>query len=69
MPPPGSTADIGASFFGSPATIASAAGAICNSGGTSLDNVTRAHHFVNDLNAIYPALRFEAEPDEKASPA
>ena len=37
--------------------ILDAAGAICKSSGTSLDNVTRAHHFVNDLNAIYPALR------------
>ena len=23
----------------------------------SLNNVTRVHHFVNDLNVIYPALR------------
>jgi enamine deaminase RidA (YjgF/YER057c/UK114 family) len=41
--------------------ILDAAGAICQSSGTSLDNVTRAHHFVNDLNAIYPALRIWQE--------
>jgi enamine deaminase RidA (YjgF/YER057c/UK114 family) len=41
--------------------ILDAAGAICKSSGTSLDNVTRAHHFVNDLNTIYPALRIWQE--------
>jgi enamine deaminase RidA (YjgF/YER057c/UK114 family) len=37
--------------------ILDAADAICQASGTSLDNVTRAHHFVSDLNVIYPALR------------
>jgi len=41
--------------------ILDAADAICQSNGTSLDNVTRAHHFVNDLNAMYPALRIWQE--------
>ena len=30
-------------------------------GGTSLANVVRAHHFVGDLNVIYPALRIWQE--------
>ena len=38
-------------------TILGAADEICRSGGTSLANVVRAHHFVTDLNAVYPALR------------
>jgi len=37
--------------------ILEAADTICKSSGTSLNNVTRAHHFVNDLNVVYPALR------------
>lgn len=37
--------------------ILDAAEAICKAGGTSLDNVVRAHHFVTDLNCVYPALR------------
>jgi len=37
--------------------ILKAADAICKSSGTSLNNVTRAHHFVNELEVIYPALR------------
>lgn len=37
--------------------ILEAADAICRAGGTSLDNVVRAHHFVADLNTVYPALR------------
>ena len=41
--------------------ILDAADAICQTSGTSLDNVTRAHHFVNDLNVIYPALRIWQE--------
>jgi enamine deaminase RidA (YjgF/YER057c/UK114 family) len=37
--------------------ILEAAEAICRAGGTSLDNVVRAHHFVGDLHSVYPALR------------
>jgi enamine deaminase RidA (YjgF/YER057c/UK114 family) len=37
--------------------ILEAADKICKLSGTSLNNVTRVHHFVNDLNVIYPALR------------
>jgi enamine deaminase RidA (YjgF/YER057c/UK114 family) len=37
--------------------ILEAADAICRAGGTSLDNVVRAHHFVSDLGSVYPALR------------
>jgi enamine deaminase RidA (YjgF/YER057c/UK114 family) len=37
--------------------ILEAASAICRAGGTSLDNVVRAHHFVGDLHSVYPALR------------
>ena len=37
--------------------ILEAAEAICRAGGTSLDNVVRAHHFVGDLTSVYPALR------------
>jgi enamine deaminase RidA (YjgF/YER057c/UK114 family) len=36
--------------------ILGAAEEICRSAGTSLGNVVRAHHFVSDLNAVYPAL-------------
>jgi len=36
--------------------ILDAADAICHAGGTSLQNVVRAHHFVTDLNLVYPAL-------------
>lgn len=37
--------------------ILDAADSICKLSGASLSNVTRAHHFVNDLTVIYPALR------------
>lgn len=37
--------------------ILSAAEDICRTAGTSLANVTRAHHFVDDLNAVYPAIK------------
>jgi enamine deaminase RidA (YjgF/YER057c/UK114 family) len=37
--------------------VLSAAEEICAAGGTSLANVTRAHHFVSDLSVVYPALR------------
>ncbi len=34
---------------------------ICTKSGTSLGNVVRAHHFVGDLNHVYPALRIWQE--------
>ena len=37
--------------------ILGAADEICRAGGTSLANVTRAHHFLGDLHVLYPALR------------
>ncbi len=37
--------------------ILSAAEQICRASGTALDKITRAHHFVNDLSVMYPALR------------
>ncbi|MGB7617656.1 MAG: hypothetical protein WBM06_11925, partial [Pseudolabrys sp.] len=33
-----------------------AAAEICEIGGTSLNNVVRAQHFVGDLTTVYPAL-------------
>lgn len=52
----------GLRFLGIPAqhqmrAILGAAEDICRSAGTSLGNVVRAHHFVGDLNSVYPALR------------
>jgi enamine deaminase RidA (YjgF/YER057c/UK114 family) len=41
--------------------ILGAAEEICRSSGTSLANVVRAHHFVGDLNVVYPALRIWQE--------
>jgi len=38
-------------------TILNAAGDICAAADTSLDNVTRAQHFVGSMDVIYPALR------------
>jgi enamine deaminase RidA (YjgF/YER057c/UK114 family) len=37
--------------------VLKAADEICHIAGTSLENVVRAHHFVSDLNIVYPALR------------
>jgi len=37
--------------------ILGAAEEICNTAGTSLENVTRANHFVGDLGVVYPAIR------------
>ncbi|HEX5508756.1 MAG TPA: RidA family protein [Pseudolabrys sp.] len=53
-------------YFGVPAqhqmrAVLNAAEEICKTGGTSLDNVVRAHHFVGDLNVVYPALRIWQE--------
>jgi enamine deaminase RidA (YjgF/YER057c/UK114 family) len=52
----------GLRYFGVPVrnqmqAILSVAEEICRTAGTSLANVTRAHHFVSDLNAIYPSLK------------
>ncbi len=52
----------GLHYLGVPAqhqmrAILTAADEICRSAGTSLRNVVRAHHFMADLNAVYPALR------------
>jgi len=41
--------------------ILAAAEEICASSGASLANVVRAHHFVDDLNVIYPALQIWQE--------
>jgi enamine deaminase RidA (YjgF/YER057c/UK114 family) len=38
-------------------SLLDAAADICRQAGTSLENVVRAHHFVSDLNLLYPALR------------
>ncbi|MGB6539020.1 MAG: RidA family protein [Xanthobacteraceae bacterium] len=51
----------GLSYLGAPAqhemrAILQAAEEICRKAGTSLANVVRAHHFMGDLNALYPAL-------------
>ena len=41
--------------------ILGAAEEICRACGTSLANVLRAHHFVTDLNVVYPALKIWQE--------
>jgi len=56
----------GLRYLGAPArqqmrVILAAADAICQSSGTSLDNIVRAHHFVGDLNVVYPALQIWQE--------
>jgi enamine deaminase RidA (YjgF/YER057c/UK114 family) len=53
---------VGLRYFGAPVqhqmrAILNAADDICHAAGTSLANVVRAHHFVSDLNVIYPMLR------------
>jgi enamine deaminase RidA (YjgF/YER057c/UK114 family) len=52
----------GLHYLGVPAqhqmrAILGAAEEICRAGGTSLANVLRAHHFVDDLNVVYPGLK------------
>lgn len=52
----------GLHYLGAPAQhqmrpILAAADEICRSAGTSLANVLRAHHFVSNLNVVYPALQ------------
>ena len=63
---PAVSASAGLRHLGAPAqhqmrAILGAAAEICEAGGTSLGNVVRAHHFVGDLNAVYPALRIWQE--------
>ena len=63
---PAVSASSGFRYLGAPAqhqvrAILGAAAEICEIGGTSLDNVVRAHHFVGDLNTVYPALRIWQE--------
>jgi enamine deaminase RidA (YjgF/YER057c/UK114 family) len=63
---PSVTKSAGLRYLGVPAQnqmrpILDAAEAICRAGGTSLDNVVRAHHFVGDLGSVYPALRIWKE--------
>jgi len=53
-------------YFGAPVqhqmrAILDAASEICTAGGTSLDNLVRAHHFVADLNVVLPALNIWQE--------
>jgi enamine deaminase RidA (YjgF/YER057c/UK114 family) len=53
-------------YFGAPVShqmraILDAASEICTAGGTSLDNLVRAHHFVADLNVVLPALKIWQE--------
>ena len=52
----------GLRYLGAPAqhqmrAILGAAEDICKASGTSLANVVRAHHFVGDLDVVYPSLR------------
>jgi enamine deaminase RidA (YjgF/YER057c/UK114 family) len=59
---PAARASAGLRYLGAPIqhqmrAILGAAEEICKAGGTSLDNTVRAHHFVGDLNVVYPALR------------
>jgi enamine deaminase RidA (YjgF/YER057c/UK114 family) len=63
---PDVSASSGLRYLGVPAqhqmkVILGAAAEICQTGGTSLGNVVRAHHFVGDLNSVYPALRIWQE--------
>jgi len=63
---PGVGASSGLRYLGAPAqhqmrAILAAADEICQRSGTSLDNVVRAHHFVGDLNVVYPALQIWRE--------
>jgi enamine deaminase RidA (YjgF/YER057c/UK114 family) len=63
---PAARASLGLRYLGVPVqhqmrAILGAADEICQSSGTSLDNVVRAHHFVDDLNVIYPALQIWQE--------
>ncbi|MGA9005891.1 MAG: RidA family protein [Xanthobacteraceae bacterium] len=55
-------ATAGLHYLGVPAqhemrAVLAAAEDICRAGGTSLANTVRAHHFVSDLDSVYPALQ------------
>ena len=59
---PAARKSAGLHYLGAPVqhqmrAILSAAEDICRAGGTSIANVTRAHHFVRDQHVVYPALR------------
>jgi enamine deaminase RidA (YjgF/YER057c/UK114 family) len=59
---PSSTRAASLRYFGAPVShqmraILDAASEICTAGGTSLDNLVRANHFVADLNVVLPALK------------
>jgi len=59
---PAARESAGLHYLGAPVqhqmrAILSTAEDICRTGGTSLANVTRAHHFVRDQHVVYPALR------------
>ena len=63
---PAACASSGLRYLGASAqhqmrAILDAAEQICSASGTSLANVVRAHHFVGDLNVVYPALRIWQE--------
>ena len=63
---PAARASSGLRYLGASAqhqmrAILGAAEQICSASGTSLANVVRAHHFVGDLNVVYPALRIWQE--------
>ena len=63
---PAACASSGLRYLGASAqhqmrAILGAAEQICSASGTSLSNVVRAHHFVGDLNVVYPALRIWQE--------
>jgi enamine deaminase RidA (YjgF/YER057c/UK114 family) len=63
---PAAQSSAGLHYLGAPAqhqmrAILAAAEEICKLGGTSLANVLRAHHFVGNLNLVYPALRIWQE--------
>jgi enamine deaminase RidA (YjgF/YER057c/UK114 family) len=63
---PAALSSAGLRYLGAPVqhqmrAILGAAAEICAAGGTSLGNLLRAHHFVSDLNVVYPALRIWQE--------
>jgi len=63
---PTSAAASGLRYFGAPVqhqmrAILDAADGIAKAGGASLGNLVRAHHFVQDLNVVLPALKIWQE--------
>ena len=66
MGPAAARASSGLRYLGASAqhqmrAILGAAEQICSDSGTSIANVARAHHFVGDLNVVYPALKIWQE--------